>query len=105
MVIPRFIWAYTYELDAPQSVESLDEIEALLDSERFSARERAGTWVGRLVVDDRIAHILVLSDSPDLDLDANKRLERALRALNAHFSLTVPMAVSADLPVELAPKD
>lgn len=99
----RTLWAYTYRLDPPQTVTRLKAVRALLEREHTAALSRTGTWEGRLVVDDRISHILVLSDSPQLDGDVNRRLETALRALDASFALTVPMAISGELPVETVP--
>lgn len=94
----RTLWAYTYRLDPPQSVLSLKAVRALLEREHTAAHDREGTWEGRLVVDDRISHILVLSDSPELDGDVNRRLETELRALDGGFALTVPMAISGETP-------
>jgi hypothetical protein len=111
----RTIWAYTYRLDPPQSVPRLKEVRAFLEREHTAALARAGTWEGRLVVDDRISHILVLSDSLQLDGDVNRGLEARLRALDAGFSLTVPMAITGEappapaappaLPAAIPPKD
>lgn len=90
---PHVLWAYTYRLEPPLPPARLKEIKALLEREHRAAKERAGTWEGRLVADERISHILVLADSPDLTLEANQRLEFALRSLRAEFNLTVPMVV------------
>ncbi len=95
---PRVIWAYTYRLVPPQSAERLHKVKAMLAHEHREAVARDGTWEGRMVVDDRVAHILVLSDSPDLDLDVNKRLEAELRAIDSGFAVTVPLAVDRDEP-------
>lgn len=100
---PRTLWAYTYRLDPPQTVTRLKAVRALLEREHAAALERTGTWEGRLVVDDRISHILVLSDSPQLDGEVNRRLESELRALDAAFALTVPMAISGEIPIEPRP--
>lgn len=91
---PRMIWAYTYRLVPPQSADRLRKVKALLEHEHREATRRAGTWEGRLVTDERISHILVLSDSPDLDHEVNQRLERELQAIDADFAVTVPLAVS-----------
>lgn len=99
---PR-IWAYTYKLDPPQPASRLKGIQALLDRESAAARTRAARWEARLVVDERISHILVLSDSPDLTSEANRLLELELKALEAVYSLTVPMAVGDD-PAEDIPR-
>ncbi|MEX2182644.1 MAG: hypothetical protein WD771_11430 [Gemmatimonadaceae bacterium] len=99
------IWAYTYRIEPPQPAAKLRGIKALLDREHVAAKRRAGTWEGRMVADERVSNILVLADTPDLDLEANRRLETALRALDAAYELTVPMVVSDDRPEDVAPKD
>lgn len=99
------IWAYTYKIDPPQSAARLKSIKDLLDREGATARDRAGTWEGRLVVDERISHILVLSDTPELDGESNQRLEHELKPLATRFSLTVPMAVETEAPAALPRKN
>jgi hypothetical protein len=99
------IWAYTYKLTPPLSVAKLRDIKVLLASEQAAAKSRAGTWEARFVSDERISHILVLSDSPNLELDANRNLERALRNINAFYILTVPMIVADDPADPVPPKD
>lgn len=90
---PPNLWAYTYRLVPPLPTERLRAVRALLAHERKSAKARDGIWQGRMVSDDRISHILVLSDSPDLDDDINRRLAAALQALDASFAITIPLAV------------
>ena len=90
----RTIWAYRYRLMPPQTPDRLHKIKALLAQESREAARRKGVWQGRVVVEDRASHILVLSDSPDLDLQVNQRLEDALRAIDAAFAVTVPLAVT-----------
>ncbi len=92
----RPIWAYTYRLVPPQSPERLARIKALLKHEAAEATLREGTWKGRLVVDERVANILVISDSPKLDHEVNQRLEAELRLIDAQFAVTVPLAVGDD---------
>lgn len=87
---PRGVWAYTYRLTPPQSAERLRKVKKLLALEHREAVARDGTWEGRMVVDDRVADILVLSDSPDLDRDVNRRLEAELRAIDSGFAVTLP---------------
>lgn len=87
------IWAYAYRLSPPLAPARLHQLKRFLESEQSAARERDGKWEARFVTDERVAHILVLSDSPDLDLLANKRIEEELMRLQAGFSLTVPLAV------------
>ncbi len=96
---PRIIWAYSYRLVPPLPVAQLRKVKALLEQEHRDAVKRDATWEGRLVVDERIAHILVLSDTPDLDLAANHRIEAALRAVDAGYAVTVPLAVPNEQPL------
>jgi hypothetical protein len=98
---PRPLWAYAYRLLPPQTADRLKGIKALLEREHAEATRHESTWEGRLVVDERISHILVLTDSPELDLAANHRIESRLRALEADFALTVPMPI-LDEPTDVA---
>jgi hypothetical protein len=102
---PAVIWAYAYRLEPPQEASRLREVKALLAREHHTAKDRSGTWEGRLVDDERVSHILVLSDSPDLTGDSNRRLESALQAINAHFKLTVPMIVPVEPAEDIPPED
>ncbi len=99
---PQRVWTYTYRLDPPQSAERLRAVKALLDAERLEAREGAGTFDARLVTDERITDILVVSDSPRADHPVNEQLERALRILGAGFERTTPFAVDAEAPPVVA---
>jgi hypothetical protein len=45
------------------------------------------------VAEEHVTHILVVSDSPEQDLEVNRRVEAALSLLEAGFSVTVPLAV------------
>ncbi len=99
---PRTIWAYSYRLVPPQSAATLRKIKTILEREHRDAEAQHATWEGRLVSDERIAHILVLSESPDLDLAVNHRIEDALRAIDAGFAVTVPLAVSGEVAAPAA---
>jgi hypothetical protein len=87
------VWAYAYELSPPQTAERLRTIQSLLDDADSAARRDAYKWVGRVVSEERVTHILVVSDSPDQTQDGNRRLESALRELGAGFSISAPMAL------------
>jgi hypothetical protein len=105
MTPPRpTIWAYSYRLLPPLAPSKLRELKALLAREHAASREGEGRWEARFVTDDRVAHILVLSDSPDLDRAANKRIEAALQRIRAGFTMTVPLAVD-DGGADIPPKD
>lgn len=91
---PRTIWAYGYQISPPLARDRLRSIEALVDDEHSNAKLDARTWEGRLVVEEQVTHILVVSDSPDQNLTVNRKLEAELKRMKAGFSVTVPLAVS-----------
>lgn len=87
-------WAYAYQIAPPQSADRMRAVKALLDHEGAQAKVQQRTWAGRFVVEKQVTHILVVTDSPDQDLDVNQRLEEALRGAGVAFALTAPMAVT-----------
>lgn len=94
--VPKLIWAYTYRLSPPQAAARLRRIRALLLEEHALLAATQDTWEGRLVVDDKIAHILVLASSPDLTREVNQRIEAELQRMGAGFTVTVPLAIPAE---------
>jgi hypothetical protein len=44
-----------------------------------------------LVVEEQVTHILVVSDSPNQDLEVNRKLEAELKRLDAAFVITTPL--------------
>lgn len=98
------IWAYAYRLSPPLDPTKLRQLKELLAREHSAAQQEQGKWEARFVTDERVAHILVLTDSPDLDRAANKRIEGELKRLQAGYSLTVPLAVE-DGGVDITPKE
>jgi hypothetical protein len=92
---PKLIWAYTYRISPPQSVTRLRRLRALLLTEQ-APRASAETWEGRLVMEDHVPHILVLSSSPDLTRAVNQRIEAELTRMGAGFTVTVPLAIRTD---------
>ena len=91
---PRTVWAYAYQIVPPQPEDRLHSLRTLLDQERTDALSGARTWDGRLVTEQQVTHILIVSDSPELDLEANRHLEAELRKLKAGFAITAPLAAS-----------
>jgi hypothetical protein len=94
----KAVWAYAYQIVPPQPEDRLHAIRGLLDREAMDARTRARTWEGRLVAEEHVTHILIVSDSPEQDLEVNHKVEAELRNLEAGYSVTVPMAVKGDTP-------
>lgn len=90
---PKTVWAYAYQILPPQPAARLHAIRTLLDHAHTEAQRGERTWTGRVVVEDQITHILIVSDSPEQNHEANRTLEAKLQELNAGFSITVPIAV------------
>jgi len=92
---PRTLWAYVYEIVPPKHEDDdrFRAIKALLDHEQSKALHAARTWTGRFVVDQRVARILIVSDSPDQNRAINRQLEAELNVLDTAFVMSVPMVV------------
>lgn len=73
-------------------------IRALLEEEHLKSRSAARTWAGRLVSEQQVTHILVVSDSPDQSREINRRIETGLKQLKAAFTLGPPVAVTDPVP-------
>lgn len=93
--VPKPLWAYAYQFSPPLAADQLHEVRLLLKAEHRATRDTDATWVGRFIADERIAHLLVVSDSPDVNREVNRRIEMALRSLDASFSVTASLAVAA----------
>lgn len=98
-------WAYSYELEPALSPERLGAVKSLLEREHEAPGNGEGTWASRLVLEERVTHILVVSDTPRQDLEVNQRLERKLRDLKAGFSVTAPLVVTDDSGPTPGPAD
>lgn len=90
---PKPVWAYAYQLLPPQLADRLRTVQSLLDNEHVEAQRSDRTWTGRVVAEERVTHILVVSDSPTQNQAANSKLESVLRELQAGFSISVPLEV------------
>jgi hypothetical protein len=89
----KTIWAYAYQIMPPQGAKHLHPIKTLLDHAHKEAQRGARTWTGRVVVEEQVTHILIVSDSPEQNHEVNRQLEAKLQELKAGFSITVPIAV------------
>jgi hypothetical protein len=92
----KAVWAYAYLIDPPQPEVRLRALKVLLDREQADATSRARTWASRLVAEEHVTHILVLSDSPLQDLKINRLVEAELHDLEAAFSTTTSVVVLED---------
>lgn len=87
------LWAYAYRMTPPQAEARMGLIRALLEEENGGATSRTRKWSARLVVEPQVTHVLVVSDSPELSHEGNRKLEAELKASGVDFSVTVPMLV------------
>ncbi|HEY6092270.1 MAG TPA: hypothetical protein VIV83_09785 [Gemmatimonadales bacterium] len=88
------LWAYVYQLLPPQLADRLRTIQPLLDDQQVDARRTGRTWAGRVVPEERITHILVVSDSPDHNEGSNQKLESELGELKTEFSVSAPLPLT-----------
>jgi hypothetical protein len=97
----RTIWTYAYEVFPAQAENRMRFVRAILEREHEERRREGRTWTGRLVQERQITNILIVSDSPQQDLDINRRLEAALAELNASFSRTLSLEVADERTLSL----
>jgi len=89
----RPLWVYGYQMDPPQPEARMTSIRDLLDQENNAVARQGRKWTACLVADERVTHVLVVTSSPDLNLEINRRLESALKAMGIGFELSIPMPV------------
>jgi len=92
--IPHAVWSYGYEILPALSRDRLRSLEALLDEEHLLAKQNRRTWTGRFVVEEQVTHLLVVSDTPDQELEVNRRVEGELKRLTAAYSITSPVEIT-----------
>jgi len=99
------IWTYGYQIVPPQPEGRLATIPPLLDQQHTGAKRTGRTWAGRMVLEQLVTHILVVTDDPALTDSINRQLGAELERLDVKFQLTVPMAVAAPGGDGLPPAD
>lgn len=90
------LWAYSYQIVPPQPSRGLGTIRTLLKDETATAHGGARTWSGRLVLERRATHILIVSDDVGLDHAINRALEQELERIRAVYTVTEPLSVADD---------
>ena len=90
----KSLWVYAYQIVPPQPSRRLGPIRTLLKDAMAAARGSARTWSGRLVLERRATHILIVTDSPERNASIGRLLEAELARLAAAFSVTAPLAVA-----------
>ncbi|HKJ93537.1 MAG TPA: hypothetical protein VJ957_10225 [Longimicrobiales bacterium] len=89
----KTMWACVYQITPPLNNDAASEAGRVVDQENEAARGEEGSWVGRLIVEPGITRILVVSSSPEIRGEFNRKLEAALEPLRAVFSVTLPLAL------------
>ena len=87
------LWAYAYLILPRQARHRLTTIRTMVKDENHAAEQDVRIWTGRLVLERRITHLLIVSDSPTQSRGINRRLASELKRLKAEFFLTKPMAI------------
>ena len=87
------LWAYSYLIVPPGAEDEMKAIHTFLEEEQSEARRSERTWIGKLLSERRITHILIVTDSPEKSGDANHQLEVRLKQLKLGYTRTAPMAV------------
>src|SRR5438094_346106 len=64
----------------------------------LAARRAARMWTARVVVETRVSHILIVSDSPSRLRAVNRALEKELKRLGLRFLVNEPVPVPAERP-------
>jgi len=91
-------WVYAYQIEPPQPDARFHKIKALLGKAHLAARRAARMWTGRIVVETRVSHILIVSDSPSRLRAVNRALEKELKRLGLRFLVNEPVPVPAERP-------
>ena len=91
----KTLWAYAYEMIAPHADDRMGAIRALVDRQNSEAARVGRTWTARLVT-RRAMHVLIVSTSPELDVDINRKLEAEFTELGIRYLMTVPMRVTEE---------
>jgi len=61
-----------------------------------AARRAARMWAGRIVVETRVSHILIVSDSPSRQRAVNRALEKELKRMGLRFLVNEPVPLPAE---------
>ena len=84
-------WVYAYQLEPPQFDTRFTKVKALLRRAHLSARRAARMWAGRVVLQTRVSHILIVTDSPSRQRAVNRALEAQLKRQGLKFLVSEPV--------------
>ena len=86
--VPQQHWVYAYQIEPPQSDAQFAKVRTLLRRAHATARRAARMWAGRVVLQTRVTHIMVVSDSPSRRRAVNRALEAQLKRQGVRFSVS-----------------
>lgn len=90
------LWLHGYEMIPPQPEQQISALRHMLDRENAEAKRTARGWTARLVTRHQATHVLIVSTSPAVDIELNRKLEAELKALGSQIVVTVPLPVRAE---------
>ena len=85
---PQRHWVYAYQIEPPQSDAQFAKVKTLLRRAHATARRAARMWAGRVVLQTRVTHIMIVSDSPSRRRAVNRALEAQLKRQGVRFSVS-----------------
>jgi len=88
---PQRHWVYAYQIEPPQSDGRFAKVKTLLRRAHVTARRAARMWAGRVVLQARVTHIMIVSDSPSRRRAVNRALEAQLKRQGVRFSVGEPV--------------
>ena len=97
-------WVYAYQIEPPHPDTRFSRVKVLLGKAHLAARRAARMWTARVVVETRVSHILIVSDSPSRLRAVNRALERELKRLGLRFLVNEPVPVPVPVPLAAAAK-
>ena len=96
--LPQQHWVYAYHIEPPQADGRFAKVKTLLGRAHATARRAAGMWAGRVVLQTRVTHIMIVSDSPSRQRAVNRALEKELKRLGLRFLVNEPVPLPAQGP-------
>ena len=92
----RNLWAYGYELIPPHREDRMTAIQRLIEEEDGEARRNGRNWTARMVTEEQVTHLLIVSASSEVDLEINQKLEAALKTMGIDYQVTIPMPFAGE---------
>jgi len=89
----RDLWAYAYLIVLPQPKGLIAALKVMVEQENIDAELVPRIWTGTFVLESRITHILIVSDSPGQNRGINQKIENELKRVEAEFFITEPMTI------------